>query len=159
MTRPSHTRVLFFVSNENPDPDLSRIALRHGWPLLQFLRALQAFEDIRRCLPGVVLVQVSLRLGEDLELIRLVRTELVQVSLIAVASPHHDEIERAVRSAGASCYLPGATDVPLAERTVAEMLDRQKNVPRSAMKPTGTLLRPRQFSSFFPPPAEYGRRA
>jgi len=163
VTSLSDYRVLLFVLNGNPSADLARIAIRRGWPLRRVPLATQAFEEIRHRRPGAVLVQVSLGMGEDLELIRLVRSDLAHVSLIAVAVPHHVEIERAVRSAGASCYLPGAADADLVEQAVAATLERQQNtMPLAAMKskvkPSRIAAQDRITTSFSTPPKNHGRR-
>jgi DNA-binding NarL/FixJ family response regulator len=84
----------------------------------------------------VVIVQVSSRLDEDIELLRLLPARMKRLSLIAVADPHRDEIERAVRGAGASCYLPNAANTALVERTVAEMLSRPQSDTINTRRPS-----------------------
>ncbi len=147
-------RVLVISVDESPSPALARVAIRSGWPLLSVPRAFQAIREIRHRQPGVVIVQVTLRLGEGLELVQLLPDETARASLIAIASSHHESIERAVRAAGASCYLPTPADAALVERTVAEMLDR-RTARSSAMRRAPRADLERRIT--LPPPVSLDR--
>ncbi len=159
MTFTSDTSVLVVSLASNPSPALLRIAIRHAWPVLTALRPPQALREVRHCQPDVIIIQVSLPRGADVELISLLRTKMRQVSLIAVAGSHRDEIERAVRSAGVSCYLPTAEDMTLVERSVAEMLTQRQSVTPTARRPADAATMNQTSSSSFLPLEKSGRRA
>jgi DNA-binding NarL/FixJ family response regulator len=144
------------VVNDEPSPELARIALRNRWPFLRHQFAKQALAEIRTKAPEVVVVQVSLGLGEDLRLIQLVQCGLLQASLIGVASAHHAEIELAVRMAGATGYFPDASDAGLIERMVNDLLARSTGGQRTS----GPAGRARQSKNnlFLPPVPTPGRR-
>jgi len=126
---PADIRVLFLVVDDRPSADLAKIAIRRGWPLLQTSLAGQTVDEVRRHCPEVAVVQVSLKLGEDLELLYLLQAGFSEIASIAVATSHDLHVERAVRSAGANCYLPCTDDADLIERTVDELLHRRRQNP------------------------------
>jgi hypothetical protein len=157
-------RVFVASLDESPAPELARIAMRRGWPLRRPPTAVLAAREIRETRPCVVVLQVSPRPDEVLKLLRLVRSGLPPVVSIAVAVSHLDEIERAVRAAGASCYLPDAIKNRLLERTVDDILatglceaNRRDAAGRRSARPNNLLLssstRTRAAGLTYPPPS------
>jgi DNA-binding NarL/FixJ family response regulator len=126
MRRSIGTCVVMLAIDAAPEADLLRIALGHGWSIRPPASAAAAFEELLRCRPRVAVVQVSGLLGEDLEMIRLIRAGSLPVSVVAVAVTHGEEIELAVRGAGVDCYLSTAADATLIDRAVSEILGRQE---------------------------------
>lgn len=114
--------VLIVVMDEDVDKGLALSATQNGWPLLQATTADEVFFELCQCRPRVLIVQLSLSLGEALKLISLTRHHWQQVSLVAVTPSHDNQIELAVRSAGANCYLPATANVSLIEETVSAIL-------------------------------------
>jgi len=155
--------VLLCAINESPSSDLAKIAIRRGWPVLQIPVAAQTLDEVRRLGPAVVIVQVSMGLGEDLNLLYLLRTNLSRISLIAVATAHCHEVERSVRSVGVSCYLPSARDGNLVEQAVRDMVNRhERNTVSSADakgKPARRETEPYSSASFNASLKYTGRRA
>ena len=145
-----NNRVLVASLVGEPTEALLRITLRRAWLLLKISCVLPALREILRLRPDVVIVQVTLQLGDDLELIRLLPSRMTRVSLIAVASSHHERIELAVRAAGVSGYLPAAADTELIEQTVADVLARRAAPASLPPHPAGTVTEhsTASFSSF-----------
>jgi len=102
---------------------LARAALRMGWPIRSLETAVAAMREIRDRCPRVVVVQVTLLSSEPIKLIRLLRYGLQPAVVVAVASTHRTQLERMVRDAGASCYLPAAENDEGIEQMVAAMLE------------------------------------
>lgn len=156
MPSTNEMEVLLFAINESPSPDLAKIAIRRGWPVLQVPFAEEGLDEVRRRQPIVVIVQVSMRLGEDLDLLYLLRTNSARVSLIAVATAHYHEIERAVRSIGVNCYLPSARDAELIEQAVDEVLHRRQPNPSASRDAKKALAQNKKVlsssASLNPPP-------
>ena len=122
--------VLIAVMDEDVDKGLALSATQNGWPLLQATTADEVFYEFRQCRPRVLIVQLSLSFGEALKLINLTRQHWQQVSLVAVTPSHDDQIELAVRSAGAN-YLPATANVNLVEQTVTAILNRHTDAVAS----------------------------
>ncbi len=118
--------VLVLATAEGPVGALQRMAARNGWTVRQVMSARAGYSEILRSRPRVAVIQVSLAPAEALELIRLGRTVPIPVLLVAVAKSHSEDLERAVRIAGVDGYLGDPRDGALLERTVAELLVRQK---------------------------------
>ena len=123
--------VLIAVMDEDVDKGLALSATQNGWPLLQATTADEVFFQLCQSRPRVLIVQMSLFLGEALKLIGLTRHHWQQVSLVAVTPSHDEQIECAVRGAGASCYLPGTANVDLVEQTVTAFLRRHTDAVAS----------------------------
>jgi len=123
--------VLIVVMAEDVDESLALSATQNGWPLLQATTADEVFFELCQCRPRVLIVQLSLPLGETLKLISRTRHHWQQVSLVAVTPSHDNQIELAVRRAGADCYLPATADVDLVEQTVTAILGRHTNAVAS----------------------------
>jgi DNA-binding NarL/FixJ family response regulator len=102
---------------------LARASVRHGWPVLALGTAVQAMREIRDRSPRLVVVQVSTLSSEPLKLIRMLRHCSQPVLVLAVANSHRTQLEKLVRDAGASCYLPAAEEEDQLAQTVASMLD------------------------------------
>jgi DNA-binding NarL/FixJ family response regulator len=149
-------RVLFFAMDESPEPNLAEIAMRRGWPFLQMSNTSQAIVELRRRSPSAVVVQVSLPLSEDLELLHRVRDNFSTVTLIAVATTHDDDVERAVRSAGVSLYLPSARDADRIERAIDQVLHHRAPPTAGVTQENDASRRRNQVlssSASFPPPS------
>ncbi len=65
-----------------------------------------AFQEILQSRPPVVVVVVPPAPDEALRLIHLLAPAARRIPVIAAASAHAEDVERAVRSAGATYYLP-----------------------------------------------------
>ena len=79
--------------------------------------------EIRDRCPRLVVVQVTLLSSEPIRLIRLLRHSSQPVLIVAVANSHRNQLERLVRDAGASCYLPGTEDDESLVQAVSSMLE------------------------------------
>jgi DNA-binding NarL/FixJ family response regulator len=95
------------VLNELVEPRLLRATSASSLSVLKVTRAEEALLEIIRLRPHAIVVQVGRVLDEPLKLIRLVAERSAQVPVIAVATSHDCENERAIRVAGATCYLSG----------------------------------------------------
>ncbi len=113
------------VVDEKVSEDLRQIARRHGMSLVQAATADQAFRDIVRLGPKVVILQIPKLVAETLALIRMVATAPHPVPIIAAATLHTDKIEKAVRRAGATYYVP-STEQPLMKKVLRALLLQQK---------------------------------
>ncbi|HOA72276.1 MAG TPA: hypothetical protein PL151_02710 [Phycisphaerae bacterium] len=127
---------------------LARASVRQGWSVLAVSRAVQAMREIRDRSPRLVVVQVSLSSEEPIKLIRLLRQCSQPVLIVAAANSHRDQLERLVRDAGATCYLPSSEDDQVVQ-TVASMLGYvptqvatgTTNGPVASLQPPGRLNR------------------
>ena len=105
----SRTKGIVVVLDGRVEPGLLQVARVHALPVLMAPDANQAFRDILRLRPAVIIVHVPKVPAEALKLIRsVVESGLGPLPLIAATASHQDETERAVRMAGATCYLAGA---------------------------------------------------
>lgn len=102
---------------------LARAAVRQGWTVLAVDTAVQAMREIRDRSPRLVVVQVSLLNNEPIKLIRMLKHSSQPVLIVAVANSHRNQLERIVRDAGVSCYLPAADEEDQLVQAVASMLD------------------------------------
>jgi DNA-binding NarL/FixJ family response regulator len=101
---------------------LARASVRQGWTVLALGTAVQAMREIRDHCPRLVVVQVTLLNHEPIKLIRLLHQSSQPMLIVAVANGHRQPLERLVRDAGASCYLPSAeNEGPLVD-AVSSML-------------------------------------
>jgi DNA-binding response OmpR family regulator len=128
---------------------LARASVRQGWSVLAVSNAVQAMREIRDRSPRLVVVQVSLLSSEPIKLIRLLRHCSQPVLIVAAANSHRNQLERLVRDAGASCYLPSTDDTQVVQ-AVSSMLG---HVP--AHVATGTTSCP---IASLDPPIQLGRR-
>lgn len=104
-----NTRIkgIVVVLNGQLEPRLLRAASACSLSVLRAPGAEQAFRALIHLRPDAIVVQVAEMWNEPLRLIRLVAGSPLQVPVIAVATSHDDDTERAIRAAGATCYLPG----------------------------------------------------
>ena len=114
--------------DSDADPKFDALAGRRGWLVVQARSAAQAIREVIRCEPRVAIVQFTVHVVEALEIIDTLRNRWPQIPLIAVVSSHHDEIERIVRSAGASCYFSGSGAAELVDQAVAHIVARGASV-------------------------------
>jgi DNA-binding NarL/FixJ family response regulator len=61
--------------------------------------------------------------NEPIKLIRMLKHSSQPVLIVAVANSHRNQLERIVRDAGVSCYLPAADEEDQLVQAVASMLD------------------------------------
>jgi CheY-like chemotaxis protein len=131
-SRPCDNPVYAVVAAE-PLPELARMALRKGWPIVCAALAQSAFREIRWRRPTGVLAQISLRNAESVALVRSLRTAPAPLPVVAVADGHHAQLELAARDAGASCYVADPSDEATVERAVRDILGRADGAtPREA---------------------------
>ncbi len=132
---------------------LARAAVRQRWTVLALDNAVEAMREIRDRCPRLVVLQVSIFNNEPLRLIRMLRHSSQQVLLVAVAKDHRAQLERMVRDAGASCYLPSAEEEEPLIQAVNSMLEYTP-VPAGADEASSMLV------SFDPQPpfAGHGKR-
>ncbi len=90
-------------------------------PLVQAATADQAFLDIVRLGPKLVILQIPKLMDETLALIRMIAIAPHPVPIIAAAVLHTDKIEKAVRQAGATYYVP-SNEQPLMMRVLKSLL-------------------------------------
>jgi DNA-binding NarL/FixJ family response regulator len=109
------------VLDEPVVPSLARLAVRQGWPVLKMATARQAVPVVLRHQADLHVVQVSVCVDESLDLIRSLRAAPRKVPILAVAAMHQPRVERAVRQAGASCYVPGSESLEVLQRVVASL--------------------------------------
>lgn len=102
---------------------LARASVRQGWTVISLGSAVEAMREIRDRCPRLVVVQVSLVAGEPIKLIRMLRHCSQPVLVVAVANPHRRQLEKLIRDAGASCYLPSAEDEESLIHAVCSMLE------------------------------------
>lgn len=111
---------------------LSRLAERHHWQLIHLPAAMQVMKTLGRQRVDIAVIHIALETQQTVELIEWLRATRKEVLLIAVASTHREEIERAVRHAGAHCYLPQTDEVTL-ERAIGEVLEHEVSRMRQQM--------------------------
>lgn len=140
------TSVLVLAVEKTPASDLLRVADRNDWPVRRPASAREGYQEFLRERPRVVVIQVSDAEGEDIELIRRVRSGSVPTSLVAAATAHDEGLERSVRISGVDVYVGGTADAALLESTVAALLRREMNdapvlhMARQGMRRNHSLL-------------------
>ena len=113
---------LIVVLNEATTPSLADFAMRRGWTIIKVSSAMGALAAILRRRPRLLVVQVSAFVNQTAELIRQARARLRPLPIVAVARSHDETVERTIRGAGASCYLPIACDADPLDATVTSLL-------------------------------------
>jgi len=122
---------LIVVMDEAVIPGLARFAMRHGWSVVKLPEIGQTGRLVLRRRAQAIVVQVSLRLDETIALIHLLKRDSRPVPVVAVAGVHNEEIERAIRGAGANCYLPGSSDADMIAQAVAAVLPNHKTAKQA----------------------------
>ena len=115
--------VLIVVLDQTVEPDLVRLAVDRGWALLRTSTVREAIRELRVRRVDVAVVQVAVLIERAVELIQLLREHWNRVPIVAVARSHDERLERAVRSAGADCYLP-SPDADAIEQAVDSLATR-----------------------------------
>ena len=105
--------VLMVVPEHTIESHLEEAANRNGWPLVQGLPIPQILREVVMHNPRVVVVQIGRLLEQSMNLIGALRQLRPGTRVIAASVTHHELIEQATRCAGATCYLPDASDLPL----------------------------------------------
>jgi DNA-binding NarL/FixJ family response regulator len=113
---------LIVVLDEAVMPGLARFAMRHGWSVVKLPEIGQTGRLVLRRRAQAIVVQVSLKLDETIALIQLLKQGSRPMPIVAVAGVHNEQIERAIRGAGANCYLPGTSDADMIAQAVAAVL-------------------------------------
>lgn len=90
-----------------PDERLLRAAASRSLLLASWTTAELAYRELLPLRPQVVIVQVPTVADEALQLISLIANGAQRIPIIAAAVTHTDDLERAVRRAGATYYVPG----------------------------------------------------
>ncbi|MBI1370618.1 MAG: hypothetical protein GC162_18425 [Planctomycetes bacterium] len=135
---PLTVKVLVVLMDDSVVPGLNEAANTHRWPVLRQPSAGKALKNIRLIRPQVLIVQVDgsvMILQEAARLVRFLRTYPPRPGVVAIASQHTDETERAMRAAGVSCYLPEDADADLIEQSVTQLL---ANFAAQASSPSKT---------------------
>jgi len=105
-------------------PGLAISARDHRWPVLQPVNARDALAEALCRQPRVIVAQLSARDESALNVISSLRRRR-KVPLLAMATRHSEELETAVRSAGANSYLPDQATPEEVTRTVRELMRRR----------------------------------
>jgi DNA-binding NarL/FixJ family response regulator len=111
---------------------LSKLAERHRWSLIHLPAAMQVMRTLGRQRIDIAVIHITVESQQSVELIEWLRATRQEVLLVAVASTHREEIERAVRHAGAHCYLPQTDEVTL-ERAISELIKHEADRVRQEM--------------------------
>jgi DNA-binding response OmpR family regulator len=101
----SGVKGLVVVVEGTVDASLRETARTHRLSILEAPTAQAARRAVLCLHPRAIVVQVSRLTGEALNLIRLTAGLDRSVAVVAIATAHTDEVERAVREAGATWYL------------------------------------------------------
>lgn len=129
MSTASGQMGLIVVLDEVVSEALGRLAVRRGWPILRALTAGHAIEAVRQRRVDLVVVQVSVFVEVAVEVLARLHAGPRRVRVAVVALRHDEHIERAMRAAGADCYLVGWEPADRIERTI-EAMDSGRREPR-----------------------------
>jgi len=104
---------LVITMDRHVDPVLERFAARAAWPLAIRPARGELLRRLRRCPPRTLLFWLSVLEGleESIALIATVRQRAPEIPRIALGLWPDDELETAVRAAGANVYLQGASRI------------------------------------------------
>ena len=119
----AEAEVLVITMDRSLDPALQQIATRRGWQVMVRPTRAELLREVRRCRPRAILTQVSAPpLLEELRvLIGGLRSRSERLAVIAVAAPHTEEMERAMRSAGVTAFVAAGTEPQILEQTVTRI--------------------------------------
>ena len=102
--------VLVVSTDDHLRPELRQATDRAGWALLECLSLRQSLKQIMKQViatqPKVVVLTVTQMTDRSLQLIRLLQSGWRRMSVIVTTSEHSEALERQVRVAGATCYVP-----------------------------------------------------
>jgi len=98
--------VVIALNGQGVEAELRTMANDSGMLVIEAPGAKQAYVNIIRQRPEAIILQVSRMLSEAIKLVQLVAGSPNPVPVIAVASHHGVDVERAMRIAGATCYVP-----------------------------------------------------
>ena len=84
--------------------------------------AREALPIVLRRRARMLVIQVSIPMGEVIDLIRLLRVAPRKVLIVAVAAVHDQRLEQATREAGASCYLTDCRTPEALQQAIASMM-------------------------------------
>ncbi len=103
--------VLVVSTDDHLGGQLKQALDRPGWALLEALSLRQSLKQIMKQViatqPKVVILPVAQMTDRALQLIRLLQSGYRRMSVIVTTPQHSDELEREVRTSGATCYVPG----------------------------------------------------
>ncbi len=179
MASSSQIAGLIIVFDEPAMPTVARLAVRYRWSILEIHAAPQAVSEVLRRRPRLLILQIPLVAHEAVELIHLLRARVRPVPVIAVARLHDEKIERAIREAGASCYLPESGAAAMVEEIVAALVPNGRvpttaaagnhraphagrsrwsacGVAKSVLSPSVSRPPTRETAECFPPPSYIG---
>ncbi|HUT09415.1 MAG TPA: hypothetical protein VMY42_02875 [Thermoguttaceae bacterium] len=110
LTRPE---VLVITMDHHVDPVLERFASSAGWLLAIRPARGELLRRLRRCPPQTLLFWLSALEGldESIALIATVRQRVPEIPRIALGLWPDDELETAVRAAGANVYVQGENEI------------------------------------------------
>src|SRR5690606_2243747 len=114
--------VLVVSIDDEPGPDLQRVASRHGWLQLHCPSLRQAMRQVMTLQPRVVIVQVAAVSDSALQLVRMLQAGWRKVALIVTSRLHSDDLEREARIAGATAYLPEGEAEAVVDQYVDQIL-------------------------------------
>lgn len=157
--RPERNNMVAVVAiGGEPSKSLRQMCREHHWLCLASDEVLYALKVVRRHRMLVVVVEVVPADGRSTELLKLLSREASETTIVAVVPHHEDRVERDIRAAGASWYVPTVNKTVLIERIVTSILEQHGTRPSAKARSCPTQGNDRVFSSS-PPPINYGRRA
>jgi len=124
----SRPEVLVISMDHHVDPVLERFASGAGWPLAIRPARGELLRRLRRCPPLTLLFWLSTFEGidESLALIATLRQRMPEIPRIALGLWPDDELETAVRAAGANVYVRGESEI----EGLQEAMDVVRCLPR-----------------------------
>lgn len=137
----SMTDVIAMVFDQPVVRGLAISARTHSWSVLQPVNGRDALAEALCRNPQVVIAQLSARDPSALNVISVLRRRR-NIPLLAMATHHSDELETAVRVAGANSYLPDQATPEEITRTVRELLRRRLETAHSRDAPAVTAWPP-----------------
>jgi len=136
------TQVMAMWFDEPVGVGLRQSADRQGWPVVRPRTVREAVTMVLCRRPRLVVAQLTREKELGLAVIAVLHRRR-QVSLLAVAGEHDEELESRARAAGAQCYLPGDVSAGEVVRMVRLLLKRThgQEHPRDAPVVEGRMNR------------------
>ncbi len=107
MRAVSETTGLIIVLDQEAIPESIELAARQGWTILRTWQARHVVPAVLRRPVDTVMIQVSELLEEAAELVAQLHASPRRIRVAILSLQHGERAERAMRAAGADCYLAG----------------------------------------------------